>query len=139
MKPFRFPLILVAALVLCLSKGIAPALAESPVQQCTGTFTGNVTSGPDAGLTLQGTITLQVDSKGQIEGTLTQSDESSTPVEGIFRAPTIRLTLDLGDGAAIRGVGELPGGFTPCTSNFGGDFKGPAPRDRGDWGIIWGS
>jgi hypothetical protein len=139
MKSFRFPLVLVAALAVCLSQGIAPARAEGAVQQCTGTFTGNVTSGPDAGLQLKGSITLQVDSKGQIEGTLTQDGGPQSSVEGTFRAPTIRLTLVLSDNAAIRGVGELPGGFTPCTSNFGGDFRGPAPKDRGDWGIIWGS
>lgn len=126
-------------LLLLANLGLTPAHAADPMQQCTGKFAGNVTSGPDAGASLAGTITLRVDSSGEIDGVFVQGDGSQVQVEGKFKSPIIKLTFDLPDDARITGIGKLPNGFTPCTSNFGGAFRGPRHGDRGDWGIIWGS
>lgn len=126
------------ALILALSLTVHIASANIPPQTCTGTFQGNVTRGPDAGTVLEGTITLSVDSNGDISGALVDSSDSSVNISGNFHAPAIHLRFDLPDGE-VKGVGKLPGGFTPCTSNFGGHFTGPGDGDHGDWGIIWGS
>lgn len=111
--------------------------SQSPAT-CTGSFEGTVTHGVDLGLQLTGTITLTVNDNGDISGTLTQNNETTFNVTGKFQERVIKLNIDLGD-SEIRGVGQLPSGFTPCTTNFGGHFTGPDPSDIGDWGIVWGS
>lgn len=139
MKKLRLICAMGAVLSMFASVGAVPVFAAPRSQQCTGSFEGNVTSGPDAGLTLAGTITLRVEPNGRIEGVFVETDGSRVQVEGRFSAPMIKLRFELPRDESIVGTGELPGGFTPCTSNFGGTFKGPQHNDRGDWGIIWGS
>lgn len=135
---FRKLLITSLVLVICFGVNIPIAHASGPSVSCTGGFDGTVTHGSDRGLELTGTITLSVDARGDITGTFTHDNASVFNVTGKFHGRIIRLNFDLGD-SQIRGVGQLPGGFTPCTTNFGGHFVGPKPGDIGDWGIIWGS
>lgn len=128
----------ITLLLLTLWLGNIPVAIAATVESCTGNFDGTVTHGKDAGSELTGTITLSVNDRGDVTGTLVENDGGSVNVTGEFHNRVIRLKFDLGD-ATIQGIGQLPGGFTPCTSNFGGHFTGPNPSDIGDWGIIWGS
>jgi hypothetical protein len=126
------------ALSLLLAANVDMARAATMPMSCTGQFEATITRGPDTGTVLQGAITLTVGENGRISGTLIQNDNSSLNVAGFFHAPVIGLDFGTSLGTII-GVGELPGGFTPCASNFGGNFVGPKFLDRGNWGIIWGS
>lgn len=129
----------IALLLLALFLELKVQVSDAAtVESCTGSFAGTVTHGSDLGLALSGNITLAVSDKGDVTGVLVENDNSSVNVTGEFHNRIIRLKFELGD-ATIQGVGQLPGGFTPCTSNFGGHFTGPNPSDIGDWGIIWGS
>ncbi len=135
---YRKLLLACLALVLFTVVNVQLASADTARQSCTGKFEATVMRGPDAGNVLAGTITLTVDEDGNITGTLVQNDNSSVEVVGVFRAPMIALEIRTSTGI-ISGIGRLPGGFTPCTSNFGGNFRGPRHGDSGDWGIVWGS
>lgn len=115
-----------------------PVTDAATVESCAGNFEATVTHGPDLGLELSGRITLSVSEKGDVTGVLVQTDNSLVSVTGAFHNRVIRLKFSA-SGSVIQGIGQLPGGFTPCTSNFGGHFTGPNPSDLGDWGIIWGS
>jgi hypothetical protein len=135
---YRKLLLACLALFLFTVVNVQLASANTAPQSCTGNFQATITRGPDTGTVLAGRITLTVDEDGDITGALVQNDNSSVKVGGIFRSPIIGLEIRTSTGIII-GVGRLPGGFTPCTSNFGGNFIGPKLLDRGDWGIIWGS
>jgi hypothetical protein len=135
---YRKLLFVFLAMALLLAANVQMASAAGSPMSCTGQFEATITRGPDTGTMLQGAITLTVHKDGLLTGTLVQSDNSSLNVAGFFHAPTIALEFGTSLGTIV-GVGQLPGGFTPCTSNFGGNFVGPKLRDRGNWGIIWGS
>jgi hypothetical protein len=59
-------------------------------------------------------------------------------VTGSEDGAEIHLEFYLRTGIVI-GSGLMPSSAGACTGNFGGSFAGPRLRDKGDWGIIWGS
>ena len=130
-------LLIVCLLSVLSSYGAIPVHASS-MEQCAGQFNGTIVHGPDTGSAISGTITLSVADDGTVTGSLVQSDSTTVDVIGKFHQRIIKLEFSLSTGS-IKGVGQLRGGFTPCTTNFGGHFVGPQPSDIGDWGIIWGS
>src|SRR5205823_2147821 len=114
----------------------ADVLSALP-QPLHGQFTGNVTEGPDRGLSLSGTLTMYVAESGATAGTLAVKNGPTLIVSGTIAGYEIKLALATPDGSAIEGHGPLPQNCTGPIIN--GTLTGPQEKDRGDWGIIWGS
>src|SRR5437899_373163 len=74
-----------------------PAAAAPKRTHCEGTFSGTVTSGPDAGLSLSGDLALTIAPAGTLRGTLDEENGqwSSVPVSGSVGGGMINLVFDL--------------------------------------------
>ncbi len=98
---------------------------------------GQIQQGPDAGLTLNGDLRITLDAAGRLQGTLIRESGSPITVTGQIDGQAIHLAFDLGNNAAVLGVGTLQHDISNAQGTAGGLLTGPQPGDSGDWFARW--
>ncbi len=131
-----FILLLISTLTACTrpdSGTVIPAVGHQQLFQ----LQGKIQQGPSAGLNLSGEMRTAIDSAGRLHGALAPESGSAITVTGQIDGQAIHLSFDLGNDAAVLGVGTLQHSIDNPQGTAGGLLTGPQPGDSGDWFARW--
>ena len=118
----------------------APAASSAALHCPSGSFTADITHGPDTDLSLTGRLDgFVVSDTGAVTGALRHYGKK-VKIHGKVSGRTVRLAFALRGGLTLRGSGKAAHTIRTCQDlAMTGVATGPRDGDRGRWGIIWGS
>jgi hypothetical protein len=129
--------IILLSLAACTRPDSGSVIPPAPQRQTILQLQGRVQQGPDAGLNLSGELRTTLDSNRYLQGLLIRESGSPVTVTGQIDNLAIHLSFDLGNSAALLGVGTLQHGIDQPQGTAGGLLTGPQPGDSGDWFARW--
>lgn len=137
-QPWQILVLICAVFVLaaCNRSASDSALPPASVQKVFQ-VQGQIQQGPDAGLNLSGDLRATLDAAGRLQGTLMRESGSPITVTGQIDGQAIHLAFDLGNNAAVLGVGTLQHDISNAQGTAGGLLTGPQPGNSGDWFARW--
>jgi hypothetical protein len=123
-------------LVACTRPDDSSALPPASMQKVFQ-VQGRIQQGPDAGLNLSGDLRPTLTTSKRLQGTLIRESGSPITVTGQIDGLAIHLAFDLGNNAAVLGVGTLQHDLNNAEGTTGGLLTGPQAGDSGDWFARW--